>query len=290
MADRSLPDAYRVVATEPWDAVIDVASQPGQVRRAVAALAGTSLSYCYISSASVYANTAQSAQDETAPTVAPLDSDIMPTPDTYGRAKVACEQHVLAAFGAERSLIVRAGLIGGPGDPTGRSTYWPTRFARPVAQDGRVLVPDPAGLSAQLINVRDLASWVVTCAEGRRAGTYNAVGHSVALADYFERAREVAGHRGPLVVAAADWLLARGVQAWMGERSLPLWLPMPEYAGFASWRNSAALEAGLDLRPLPDSIADTLAWSLRQQGEPMKGAGLPEDDERALLAELYRPV
>ncbi len=59
--------------------------------------------------------------------------------ETYGQAKVACEQHVLEGFGADRSLIARVGLIGGPGDTFDRTGYWPLRFSRPAAPDGSVL-------------------------------------------------------------------------------------------------------------------------------------------------------
>ena len=78
--------------------------------------------------------------------------------ETYGQAKVACEQHVLAAFGASRSLIARVGLIGGPGDVFDRSGYWPLRFACPVGPAGRVLVPDVPDLATQVLDVRDLAA------------------------------------------------------------------------------------------------------------------------------------
>src|SRR5262249_57533859 len=85
----------------------------------------------------------------------------MESMDTYGQAKVACERHVLDGFGPGRSLIARAGLIGGPGDTFDRTGYWPLWFRRPAAGDGGVLVPGVTGLPAQVIDARDLAACLV---------------------------------------------------------------------------------------------------------------------------------
>jgi nucleoside-diphosphate-sugar epimerase len=167
----------------------------------------------------------------------------MASMDTYGQAKVACEQHVLSGFGPDRSLIARAGLIGGPGDTFDRTGYWPVRFRRPAAGDGSVLVPDVPGLAAQVIDVRDLAGWLVDTGEQRLSGVFNVVGETIPLPAHLALAREVVGHTGPVVAAGPDWLIAHGVQPWMGERSLPLWLPMPEYAGFSSRDGGAAKAA-----------------------------------------------
>lgn len=67
--------------------------------------------------------------------------------ETYGEAKVACEERVLDSFGPDRSLVVRSGLIGGPGDVSDRTGYWPLRFLRPATEDGSVLVPDAPDLA-----------------------------------------------------------------------------------------------------------------------------------------------
>jgi hypothetical protein len=54
--DRSHSAAYKQLATEKWDGVVDVARQPGQVGSAVDALAGRTSLYVFVSSCSVYAD------------------------------------------------------------------------------------------------------------------------------------------------------------------------------------------------------------------------------------------
>lgn len=81
-------------------------------------------------------------------------------------------------------------------------------------------------------------------------------------------------------------MTAYDVQPWMGERSLPLWLPMPEYAGFSSRDNSAAKAAGLTTRPLAETLADTLTWELGRNLHRPRRAGLSDHDERRLLQAL----
>ena len=279
-ADRDKPDAYDGVIPDDWDAVVDVSRQPGHVRRAASALVERSGSFVLISSVSVYADHGTPGADEGA---ALLPADLM---DNYGEAKVACEERVLDLFGPDRSLIVRPGLIGGPGDVSDRTGYWPLRFARPAVEDGSVLVPDAPDLAAQVIDVRDLAAWVVDAATRHLGGTFNALGETVPLPTYLEVARDVAGHSGPLVAVDQEWLLAHDVAPWMGERSLPLWLPLPEYAGFSSRSSSAARTAGLVTRPLDETLADTLVWEMAAGSARPRRAGLCDNDERALLQEL----
>src|SRR5215510_1935497 len=280
--DRDGPGAYREVARAEWDVVIDVSRQPGQVQRAVASLAGGAESFVFVSSGNVYADHGTPGAGESAALLPALAGDVMESMETYGQAKVACERHVLDGFGPGRSLIARVGLIGGPGDTFDRTGYWPLRFRRPAAGDGSVLVPDVPGLPTQVIDVRDLATWLVDAGEHSLSGAFNVVGETIPLPAHLALAREVAGHTGPVVAAGQDWLIAHDVQPWMGERSLPLWLPMPEYAGHAR-DGSAARAAGLTTRPLAETLADTLAWELSRNLDRPRGAGLSDHDERSLL-------
>jgi len=287
VADRGLPNAYDQVLEQRWDAVLDVSRQPGQVRSAASALAKHSNTFVLISSASVYADHATPGQDESAALLPPLQAEVMADLSWYGQAKVACEQHVLNAFGAARSLIVRAGLIGGPGDDSDRSGYWPLRFAKAAQSGRRVLVPDAPALSTQVIDVRDLASWIIDRACAGDVGIFNATGETIGFPEHLDIARRVAGHSGRVVSAGPDWLLQQGVTPWMGQMSLPLWLPLPEYAGFSTRDGSAATRAGLSRRSLEATLRDTLEWELsRAPASTTRGAGLSDADEEYLLGLL----
>ena len=299
--DRDADDGLAGPAGEHWDAVIDVSRQPGQVRRAVRDLAGTADFYVFVSTGNVYASQAERGQDEDAALLPPLEADVMESMESYGPAKAACEAAVTAGFGADRRAIGRAGLIGGPGDTSGRSGYWPLRFAHPADDTGRVLVPDAGTQPTQLIDVRDLAQWLVDLAVGRTPGIFNAVGETVPLRRHLElaaqAARERAGEAGgepsarpaPVpsqVPAAQEWLLGQGVTEWSGPRSLPLWLADPDWHGMNARSNLRARRAGLSLRPLAETLADTLAWEEAAGVDRPRGAGLARADERGLLGLL----
>jgi 2'-hydroxyisoflavone reductase len=285
-ADRDRPDAYDGVSGDRWDAVVDVARHPGHVRRAVVALEPVAERYLFISSANVYAGHRELGEDEDAALLPPLGSDVMESMESYGEAKVACERAVLEGFGAGRALVARAGLIGGPGDGSGRSGYWPWRFAHPSNPERAVLVPDDPQVPAAVIDVRDLAAWIVGCAEAGTAGVFNTAGEPRPLADHLALARAVAGHSGPLVPASPSWLAEHGVQSWMGPTSLPLWLDDPDWYGMNAHSTARARAAGLTTRPLEQTLADTLDWERGRPDPGPHGAGLSDEEERRLLALL----
>lgn len=288
-ADRTVPGAYDEVARQRWDAVVDVARQPSQTASALEALEAQGdrrAHWVFVSSSSVYAEHDQPGAAEDAAVVAPVTEDDDGW-ETYGGRKVACEQLLRRAVSPDRLAVLRSGLIAGPGDHTDRTGYWPLRFAHPATDDGSVLTVD-SSLGTQVIDVRDLAAWVVQVAEGAVAGTFNATGPQVPLADHLAEARRVAGHTGDVVPVSPEWLLEHDVQPWSGPRSLPLWLPLPEYAGFMARDTSAAQAAGLTCRPLEETLEDTLVWEMRQGPGRARQAGLSPVDERQLLEQARR--
>jgi nucleoside-diphosphate-sugar epimerase len=283
-ADRREPGAYAGVADRRWDAVVEVSWQPALVRGALSSLQDRIAHWVYVSSCSAYADERTAGQAEDAPTHPPHPGDGPVDLEVYGPAKVACEQAGLQALGEDRVLLARAGLIGGYGDRSDRLGYWPGRLARSTGPD-QVLVPT-LGAPSQVIDVEDLAMWLVTTAEERISGTYNAVGDQTTIADVVEASATAAGRSPELVEADDAWLAEQEVEPWAGPESLPLWLPAEEYAGFATRRNDAARRSGLLLRPLEETVRSALRWERELGLDRDRRAGLTPARERDLLDRL----
>ena len=221
-------------------------------------------------------------QDESAPLLPPFEGEEA-TGEDYGSAKVACERWCADAVG-DRLLVARAGLIGGYGDVSDRFGYWPGRMALAAERGGRVLVPAEQDAPVQVVDVGDLARWLVDAGSAGVVGTMNAVGPRHTLAEVLATARSVSGYTGDLVAVSSTWLLEQGVEEYMGPRSLPLWIADPGWAGFSARSGAAAAAAGLTARPLADLMADSLRWE-RELGldREQRQAGLTRAEELQLL-------
>jgi nucleoside-diphosphate-sugar epimerase len=295
----SVPDGARHVAwdrDEPtpaalaegsFDAVVDVARRPSWVRTALASF--PSAHWVFVSTINVYADdSVPGGRPDNAPLRDPIteDVDLREHPEAYGPMKVACEQIVLE--GAASSMVVRPGLIVGPGDPTGRFTYWPARLADTAAHP-EVLVPGDANDSVQVIDVRDLAAWIVDGAEARTTGTFDGTGRAMTRAAFTDAiaagARELDlldPTETTFTAVDQEFLVAQGVEPWAGPGSLPVWLPLPEYAGLMARDVAASYAAGLVTRPMSETARDTILW-LRETPDATV-TGMDRDREAALLA------
>lgn len=260
--DRNQPDTYAALPNITWDAVVDATTS-----YRFAADATTNIrtnQWVYVSSASVYADISDPHRDETTPLVSPEGADI---PGNFPAAKVACEQQ----FPPETTCIIRPGLIGGAGDPTGRSGYYPWRFAHPTGPE--VLVPN-LHMPVSMINVADLAAWIVHCMEHQVVGVFNASGPAHTLKDVC-RLSPI-----PVREVPTEVLLAAGINQWLGPTSLPLWLADSNLQYAMVFDSTAARNHGLTTRPLPATLH--AAARTFQPGT----SGLTDEEERKLRAYL----
>ena len=259
-----------------FDAVIDVACyDPATARRSADAFRDRTGRYVFVSTVSVYASHATTeAQLEDAPL-----EELTPGaefPANYGPNKALAEAVIGAVFG-DRALIGRPGLISGPHDPTDRFPYWPRR----VAAGGRVLAPGDAGDLTQVIDVRDLATFLLDGCHRKRSGVYNLTGTPRPFGILLDLCRTATYSDAELTWIPSDRLVAAGVDPG---GAIPLWFDKKGYEAFCDVDSSRAAAAGLTCRPITETIRDTLSWDLARGGP--ETWGLTPAEEARLLSEL----
>ena len=236
-----------------FDAVVDdSATNPEWVRQSAQLLRDRVGRYLFTSSTGVYYPYLKRGLDET---VAPhLEvADPKDGSETYGVAKARCEQQVQEAFG-DRAIVVRPTYIVGPGDTTDRFPYWPVRLAR----GGEVLAPGRHDDPVQIIDVRDLAEWMVRLLEERRSGAFNAAGprDTLTMPSFLEQAK--AALNADVKFTWVDdyaFLAAHKI-----DEAIPWARLEGNDDGMMSIANRRAIAAGLTFRPLATTVRDTLAW------------------------------
>lgn len=272
-----------------WDAVVDTSGYVPRVVRASAELLDRRVGrYLFVSSISVFTDASRVGLTERDPVGALADPDTEEVGKFYGPLKAACERVVTEVYG-QRALNVRPGLIVGPHDPTDRFGYWVARFMHPAllgARGDAVVVPDPPTRPLQWIDARDLAAFMLTLLDKGLEGTYNATSPSGlwTMGELVQALAAAAGARSPRPRwIDEDVLLARKVEPWTG---LPLWIPasFADEAGFMQIDCTKATRAGLVIRPLPDTLADTAAWLAQRDNAGAWRDVLAADREQEIVA------
>ena len=266
-----------VLEGRTWDAVIDTCAYfPRQVRQLLSALNGSE-HYTFISSVSAYAELSSSGSDEGTALSKPLGDEVTEVKkETYGPLKSGCEQVVNEA--GWEALIIRPGVIAGPFDPTGRFGYW----VRRMASKDRFVAPGDGEAPLQIIDVRDLADWIVKRVEARTTGVYNAVGpeRPVTFRKFIEMGVRELGNRARPNWIPEKTLSAHKIEGW---GKLPLWMPKThaEAAGLFGICGRKAWDAGLVNRPLAETIRDVSDYEANlKSAVPM---GMTHEEEKTIL-------
>jgi 2'-hydroxyisoflavone reductase len=236
-----------------WNAVIDdSATNPDWVKQSTELLRGNVGRYLFTSSTGVYYPYLKRPVDETMLVLTELTDPKDESMD-FGTKKASCEKQVVSVFG-DRGVVVRPTYIVGPGDTTNRFPYWPQRLVK----GGDVLAPGKKDDPIQIIDVRDLAEFMVKLLEDGRGGIYNAAGpkSQMMIRDFYKQAAAALDAKVNFVyVDDYDFLLAHKI-----EDAVPWILLRGNDYGHTSAKNDKAIAAGLGFRPLATTVKDTLAW------------------------------
>jgi nucleoside-diphosphate-sugar epimerase len=288
-------DLRRLAEFGPWDAVVDTSASelaPRDVLVGARVLERVSERYVYVSTVSVYQGWPNEPLTEVSavldgPAHADAGYGTMPEgwsgPDLhYGRQKAGTERAVLAAYGASRAVVVRPGVILGPGEYVGRLPWWLNRAAR----GGKILAPGSPDKAIQPVDVRDVARFALDQAGAAAGGVYNVtapVGRDT-MGDFLTDCLDVTGASGRLVWVPDEVLVGEDVRQWT---ELPLWRTHP---GVWQIDSSSAYAAGLACRPLSETVSDTWRW-LQAGGMPVEHPrwaehGMDPAKEAKILAAL----
>jgi len=263
-----------------WDVVIDdSATNPDWVRQSTELLKGNVGRYLFTSSTGVFYPYLKRGADENTPVVTEL-TDPKDLSLDFGTKKANCEKQVMAVFG-DKGVVVRPTYIVGPGDTSNRFPYWPQRLAR----GGDVLAPGKKDDAVQIIDVRDLAEFMVKLLEDGRGGIYNVAGPKSQLfvRDFYTQAAKALDAKVNFVyVDDYDFLDANKI----GDAVPWIMLKGNDY-GHTYAKNDKAIAAGLGFRPLATTVCDTLSWwqnAVPQQRKDTAKWPIPADKEAEIIA------
>ncbi|MDT0345852.1 NAD-dependent epimerase/dehydratase family protein [Streptomyces litchfieldiae] len=284
-------DLARLAEAGPWDAVIDTSSAdfaPRTVLAGARALAPVVGRYVYLSTVNAYRGWPNEPLSEAselldAPADAGEEFGRTGSPAAYyGTQKAGSERAIEETFGAGRVVLLRPGVILGPGEYVGRLPWWLRRAHR----GGTVLAPGDPTRTIQPVDVRDVAAFALDRATAGDGGAYNVaapIGRET-MGGFLTACLEVTGARGELRWMPDEVLVEHGVRQWT---ELPLWRTSP---GAWAVDSTKATAAGLRCRPLAETVADTWAW-LRDGGMPVEHPrwaehGITPERETAILSAL----
>ncbi len=256
--DPDSPKGLSQLVGKQWDAVIDTSGYfPRMVKASAELLAPKVKQYLFISTISAYRDFSKPNFDESAPlaTLAdPTVEEMGKNSENYGGGKALCEKAAEAAMPG-RVTILRPGFIGGPRDTSGRFLYWPVR----ESMGGAMIVPGRPSDPIQLIDVRDLADFVIHCLEENFTGTFNVTGpvQLLTMKQMVEDIRAGAESKVDFVWVENRFLDSHGAP----DNQFPLYVPPDDSSANIHHCNIyRALANGLKFRSMTETAKASLNW------------------------------
>ncbi|MEU5783855.1 NAD-dependent epimerase/dehydratase family protein [Micromonospora lupini] len=291
--DRTRPeDLAALAAAGPWDVVADTSGYvPSNALAVARALAPVAARYVFMSTLSVYRDWPVKPLNERSEVLdcppdagADFGTDTEDGPTSYGYQKAGCEAAAVAVFGADRTTILRPGVVLGPREYVGRLPWW----LRRVAAGGEVLAPGSPGRIIQPVDVRDLAAFTLQTIRDQSPGAFNVCAPigSATFGDLLTHCGRSTHADASFTWVPDDFLLAQGVRQWS---ELPLWRT---FDGVWNVDTTAARAAGLRTRPLELTVRDTWRWFVESEDisnhDRAADIGISREKEAQVLAAWHR--
>jgi 2'-hydroxyisoflavone reductase len=277
------------IGSRRFDAVVDVwPFEPALAESAARRLRGQTGHWLYVSSIAAYDKRGFASPGLTEDgALNPWDPSRI---RAYDRGKAESERR-LHELAGERLTIVRPGPIKGERDDSPDLLAW----LRRCQAGGRHIGPGSGDDHVQIVDVRDVARFLVLAIERSIFGTFNLTGAPMTFREYV--ARCAAATRAPssteFVWIPREFLHEHGLDPapfndpkhphYLGV--FPSWHPEPERAGVARISSQKALDAGWSRRPFEET-ADDYLWGIDSEGldADWKDELTPDVERRVLEA------
>jgi 2'-hydroxyisoflavone reductase len=248
---------FTALGQRRWDVVVDVwPSDPSVAESAARTLRERTTHYLYVSSIAAYdpEGFAQPNLTENGK-LNPWNPAIRP----YNRGKAESERRLLVLLG-DRLTIVRPGPIKGDRDTTPDLLAWLRR-----AQTGTTHIgPGNGEDHVQLVDVKDVARFLVLAIDRSLHGTFNLTGAPMSFRDFLARCVATTGSGSEFVWIPREFLHRQGLDpdpSYLGK--FPFWHPEPERRGFYQISSQKAFDAGWTQRPFTETALEYL-WFFDQ--------------------------
>jgi 2'-hydroxyisoflavone reductase len=200
----------------------------------------------------------------------------------YNRGKAESERRLQALLGS-RLTIARPGPIKGDRDTTPDLLAWLVR----AESGGRHIAPGTGDDPVELVDVKDVARFLILAIDRSLHGTFNLTGKPLTFRELVDACKTVTRSSAAFVWIPRDVLHQHGLEpdaildTYAG--NFPLWRPPGVSPGLFRISSDKAFRAGWTTRPFQETALDCLAY-YRSTGAIRDWTDyLPADKERAVL-------
>jgi 2'-hydroxyisoflavone reductase len=251
-----------------FDVVIDVwPNDPTTVAAAAELLKNRARHYIYVSSVAAYDSKefGRAGIEENAP-LEPWNGPGR----KYNRGKAESERRLHAILG-EKLTVVRPGPIKGNRDDTPDLLTWLIRSRN----GGRHIAPGDGRDQVEMVDVKDVARFLMLAIERSMYGTFNLTGRPMSFREFLDACKTATRPDAQFVWIPQDFLHQHGLETdfalgvlagnfpfWRPAGAMPgLWQVSSEKAFRAGWQTRAFGETALDCLTSFSSRGETLDWN-----------------------------